>query len=187
MEPMGRKTLTGNESGFTLVELMWASALTVLILGALFAALRVGMTGDLLTGKRVQATDQGMTSMRLMEKYVRQAMVLSLTENYRIDFSVPRADDSNVLEDLSFRLVNGKLYYYRRGSGRVICENVRNQELSRPVFRYFNRYNAEIRDPSLRRSETTKIQLYLIIDDDMNRTPAPVELVTEVSLRNFNI
>lgn len=175
------------EHGFTLVELMWASALTVILLGVLFAALRVGMVGDLLTGKRVQSTDQGMTSLRLMEKYLRQAMVLSVTEDYRVDFSVPTAASADQLEQQSFRIVNGKLYFYRGVSGRVICENVRNQNLGKPLIRYFDRTNTEISDAGLRRSETTKVRIYLVIDDDLNRTPVPLELTTEVSLRNFNI
>lgn len=175
------------ENGFTLVELMWASALTVIILAVLFTALRVGLFGNLITGARIQATDEGAASLRLMERYIRQAMIISDAQDYRIEFSVQNPTNPDTYETLAFRLLSRKLYYYRRGTGKLISSNVRNAELGKPIFKYYDSDGKEITDSTLKKTMTTLIQIELVIDDKLNEPPAPLNITSQVSLRNFNI
>lgn len=178
----------GKEDGFTLVELLWASALTLVVLAALFATLSTGLTGSLMLGPKVQATDEGMTSVRLMERYIRQAAILSICEENRIKFSINTGSEwSYSYEDITFQVTGTNLQFIRNSTSKVICTNVRNGTLGIPLFRYFDNQGQEISDPTLVKSRTTLIRTNLVIDDKISEPPSPLYLETDINLRNFNI
>ena len=176
------------EDGFTLVELLWASAITLVVLAALFAALSTGLSGSSMLGSKVQATDEGMTSMRLMERYIRQAAILSICEENRIKFSINTGSEGSYnYEDVTFQILGTNLQFVRDSTSKVICRNVRNGTLGIPLFRYFDNQGEEILDPTLVKSKTTLIRITLIIDNNISEPPSPLYIGTDINLRNFNI
>lgn len=180
--------LINEERGFTLVELLWASALTLVVLAALYAALSTGLTGSSMLSPRVQATDEGMTSIRLMERYIRQALILSICEKYQLKFSINTGGTGVYeYEDITFKISGTELLFVKGSYTKVICRNVKNVALNVPLFRYFDNKGNEITDPTLIKSYTTLVRVELVIDDNLSKPPSPLYLRTDINLRNFNI
>lgn len=175
------------QKGFTLVELIWAAALALFVLLAIFGALQVAMRGAIVSNKIAQFTDQGSSALRVMDRYIRQAMILSeANENYlRFSTEKPAAENQNIT--IEFRLYNRVLYMSIDGKQRKIAENVRNEELGIPLFRYYKDDNIEITDPTIRLSESKIIKITLIIDDNLSKEPEAIRLEDSVFLRNFSI
>lgn len=176
-----------SERGFTLVEMLWASALTLIVVAATFGALRVGLVGGMAISDRIQATDEGTLSMRLMERYIRQAMILTDCRDYYLKFSIEKPSGGNDYDEIVIKLYGDKLYLIRNGTGKVIANNVRNEDLGEPIFNYYNVNNQKIEDETLRQSETTLIETKILIDENIQENPEPLEVESDITLRNFNI
>lgn len=173
--------------GFTLIEMMWAAALTLIVLAAVFGALRVGLLGGLNITKSIRFNDEGTAAVRVIERYLRQAMVLSETQDNYIRFSVEDSAQDNVYKTIEIGINGNELYYTMDGNKYVLSENVRNYFTGDPVFTYIANNGAEITDPTLRKSQTTMVRVHLIFDDDPDSPPPAFEVTTDISLRNFNI
>lgn len=175
------------ENGFTLVELMWAALLTVMLVASVFGALQVGMKASTSASKVAQFVDQGTTAMRVMERYLRQAMVLAETDRFYIRISTEKGTEDNEYITVEYYLYNGVLYQRIEGKESKLAENVRNAEKNLPLFVYLDENGSEITDPTLRQSETRIIKINLYLDDDLAKDPAGIYLTSQVSLRNFNL
>lgn len=176
-----------NEDGFTLIELMWAMVLAVMLLGAVFGALQVGMRSSLMTSKTTFFVDQATSSIRVMQKYVRQASIISSAQPNYLRISVEKATAENRYDVYEFYISNKRLYERVNGFEKVLAENVRNVDLNVPLFRYYKEGGAEITDPTLRLSLTRSIKITLVVDDDLNNEPPKVTITETVFLRNFNL
>lgn len=175
------------QHGFTLVEMMWAAALTLIVLAAVFAALRVGLLGGLNITRSVQFGDEGTTAARIIERYLRQAMVLSETDDNYIRFSIEDSVQDNVYKTIEIGINGSELYYTVDGNKYVLSENLQNYFTGDSVFTYIANDGNTITDPTLRKSQTTMIRVHLIFDDDLDSPPPAFEVTTDISLRNFNI
>lgn len=176
-----------HENGYTLVELVWAAALAVLLLISIFGALQVGMRGANTSLKMTSFSDSGTSTMRVMSRYIRQAMVLSQTEDNYLRFSVERSQQDNVYSTVEFRIYNRSIYMIVDGREKVLARNIRNQDMNVPLLTYLGENYQVITDTTLRKSQSRSIVIQIIIDDDLNSEPAPLRLKETVSLRNFNI
>jgi hypothetical protein len=166
---------------------MWAAALAVFVLMAVFGALQVGMRGAIVSNKITQFTDQGTSAIRVMDRYIRQAMILSEAQNYYLRFSTEKPSMDNENMTVEFRLYNRVLYINVDGKTRKIAENVRNQDLGIPVFRYYTDDNVELTDQTLWLSQSKIIKITLIIDDNLQKEPEAIRLEDSIFLRNFSI
>jgi|GEM_PF-6021276 len=174
------------ENGFTLVELMWAVLLVVILLASVFGALQVGMKTSVSTSKVSLFIDQGTAALRLMEKNLRQAMILSELEPYYIKI-LTETGTANSHITVEYYVYNGTLYQRINGRERRLAENVRNIEKNMPLFVYIDENGSEIAEISLRKSKTKIIKINLYLDDDLGKDPAGIYLNSQVFLRNFNL
>lgn len=177
-----------NDDAFTIVELMWSILLVVILLTSVFGALRVGLRGSLLTNKTTQFVDSGTTAARVMQKYIRQAVILNSTDNNYLRVSVEKSSEENSFNIIEFYIDGDKLYQKINNSNPILlAENVKNNQLGIPLFTYYREGGHEIADPTLRKSLTRSIRIMIIIDDNLTKEPPRVTVSETVFLRNFNI
>lgn len=174
------------ESGYTLVELLWATLLTLLVLASVLGALQVGMRSTTVASKTTFFVDRGTAAVRTMQKHIRQAAVLAETDSNYLRITVERSSVENVFDTYEFYIFNRKLYKRVNGKEKVIVENVVNQDVNVPLFRYFKEGGQEITDPTLRKSFTRSIQITVVMDDNLNEEPPQFTVSEMVALRNFN-
>ncbi len=187
---------TSNEDGFTTMELIVVSVLTLVVLAAIYNIFDTGMDNANLIDRNNRASRDVGKNLEIMSRYVRGTEGLDgpletgdpsdYALSTRVDF-----DADGQYEYITFRLDGATkklLVTYKQHDGSVSTqtygENVLNQALMLPIFTYLDQNGTELTDPSERAARTASVKIRLIIDDDLSAPPRAFDTETMVMLRN---
>ncbi len=194
MRRLGR--LAANEDGFTLVEAIVVSTLTLVVLAALYNVFATGLSNARMIEQNNRATRDVGKNLDVMSRYVRSSEGLDGPletgdpEDYALSTKVD-VDADGQYEYLTFRLDNTTKELevttkQHDGSTHTVLygENVQNQYLMEPIFTYYGRNGNVITNPAERAAKTTSVRIRLVIDDDLTTAPQAFDADTVVTLRN---
>jgi len=185
-----------NEDGFTLVELIVVSVLSLVVLAAVVNVFASGMDDFQMVDEQTRAVRDSGKNMLYMAKYLRASEGLEGPpgEVNPADYGVTtRGDYDNDGQAERIRYVLDSdtqqlnmTWIDHTGSSRtqVYAESVRNAVLSVPVFTYYDINGAVLSNPTQRAAKTRSIQIRLVIDADPSRPPNELDTATTITLRN---
>lgn len=185
-----------NEDGFTLVELIVVSVLSLVILAAVTNVFASGMRDYEMVEEQTRAVRDSGKNMLYMAKYLRasEGLMGPLEFGDPGDYAVCTSgdyDEDGQLEHITYVLDTGtrrlnRTYKDNTGatSTQVYAESVQNAYFGRPIFTYYNSAGANLTNPSQRAARTVSMRIRLIIDADTTRPPNELDTATTVSLRN---
>ncbi|MBU0597689.1 prepilin-type N-terminal cleavage/methylation domain-containing protein [Patescibacteria group bacterium] len=192
--------------GFSLVEMIVVLSIVSLISVGIGAFTYQGMKLWNITQDHVEAQENVRVAFRSVVGEIRE-MIISDNGSYPIeyvdDFSIvffANIDDDTKREKVKYELSNGILYRwvtesdggepaqypaFTQDDRSVIAQDIINIDY---LFKYFdNSYNGAsdpLADP-FELNEISLVQMRLVIDSDPNALPAPIEVETNISLRNL--
>ncbi|RJQ54416.1 MAG: hypothetical protein C4521_06170 [Actinobacteria bacterium] len=188
--------LLQNEGGFTTVELIVVSVLTVVVLMAVYNILETGMDNAAMIERNNRAVRDVGKNMDIIARYLRGTEGLDgpFGSGDPEDFAVCTKvdlDDNGQYEYLTFQLdhyTNELKMTTQEDDGstatRVYAENVRNYYYYQPIFTYYDSNGNVLTNPAERAARTAKVKIRLIVDDDPSTPPRPFDAETVVKLRN---
>lgn len=195
-----------SDNGFTLVEMILVISIISAIGIGISAAVFWGMRLWNITQDHIKAQDQARAAFQNIIGEIREMQMAdngaydieSASGNTLIFFSNVDSDIKN--EKVKYELQNGILYrWYAKSDSSsppqypafldttrtTIAQNIVN---TGPVFQYYDDTytgtSAPLTEP-ISLGEVRLIKIHLLIDYDPTRTPAPLELETNVALRNL--
>lgn len=186
------------EKGFSLVELMVVAAMLVVILGAVLGVWDALLGNYLYQSDRIGAQDIARSGMITMVKNIREAEKPFVAVDVSGNSLIFKADRNN---DGTFEAI---WYYLDSVNRRVVMavntdgstdfattprttaiEYVVNNPASQPLFTFYGNDLATPLGSSVTVSNARVIKIQLFIDANTSRAPKPVELSSNVHLRNF--
>jgi len=188
--------IIGNEDGFTLVELIVVSVLSLVVLAAVVNVFASGMDDFQMVDEQTRAVRDSGKNMLYMAKYLRASEGLQGPPGdvNPSDYGVTSRgdyDNDGQAEEVTFVLDTGTqtlsmTWRDHTGSTRtqVYAESVRNAALGTSIFTYFDVNGAVLSNPSQRAARTRSMQIRLIIDADPSRPPNELDTATTITLRN---
>lgn len=184
------------EDGFSLVELLIVSALTVVVLVSVYNIFVSGLNDYEMVEQQNQAVRDGGRNIYVMGKYLRETeelkgpLELGDPGDYGLSTRVD-ADEDGEYEVLTYALDEASQELrltYKDNDGSTYTQRyasfVRNKLENTPIFTYYDVNGAVISTPGQRASRTKAIQIQLIIDADTATPPRAVDVKTTVTLRN---
>ena len=193
-----------DECGVTLAEVIIACGLTVILFTAVFGTLSSSMKSLNIQNDKINAQDAATTALLRLERELRQAEppLLQVVESAGTSETVVfKADlnDDGVSEAIDYqysvhtrelvRMVNTSGNFdFTSSPHDVVAQYVANSS-AQPIFTY---YGASLTTPlnpldatSDIINETRIIKVRLVIDRNTAKPPLPVDMSTEIKLRNF--
>ncbi len=193
-------------NGFTLIEMITVISIISLIGIGLGTATVWGLRLWNVTQDHIKAQDQARTAFQSIVGEIRE-MQIADNGSYAIESAdsdtlifFSNIDSDNKREKVKYELQNGILYrWFAKSSSSVppqypafsdstktvIVKNIVN---TGPVFQYYDDSytgtSAALSEP-IPLGDVRLIKLHLLIDYDPGRTPSPLELETNVTLRNL--
>ncbi len=82
-----------SDDGFSLVEAMWVSVMTVVVLSAAYLVLETGYATEAISRSQTQAVMESTNAQRLITRYIRQTSSLVVTEPYRLRVAIQLDSD----------------------------------------------------------------------------------------------
>lgn len=205
----------GDESGFTLPELLVVILITGIVMVALFSSMTSVVSATARTDARTQTLNETRQAMETIIRDLRAANpidALSSVADYdrTVQFSVfcssGTPNCSGNLRSVRYRanaavlerIVGGSTYPLLRPQGAAsLSDGLRRGALlntaSEPVFTYFLRDGRRIQTSGSDSSPSTTfrdcaktVRIHLKVRADSNDPKAVVDLKTDVALRNYN-
>ncbi len=199
------KRLRKKDFGFTIVEVVIVVALSSLLLTALLRFLVAGYPLSRIAFLQQQSTEDARLTLKRLGKALREARPADTGAYPLIEMSPQRIifysdiDADNTTERVRYELIGSNL---ERGttepSGNPLTYDPQSNEVSTivtrkihnettPIFTYYNGdYPVDFTPLSpLDLTEVKYIQFYLEIDADPNNDPPPIEIRSQVQLRNL--
>jgi prepilin-type N-terminal cleavage/methylation domain-containing protein len=192
--------------GFTLIEMIIVIGLITVITVGISTAVIWGMRLWNITQDHIKAQDQARTAFQSIIGEIRE---MQIADNGAYDIETADGDtvvffanvDSDTKrEKVKYELQNGTLYrWYAKSNSSsppqypafsdttktTVAKNIVN---TGPVFLYYDDTytgtSAPLAEP-IQLNEVRLISVHLLIDYDPTRTPAPLELETNITLRNL--
>lgn len=186
------------EDGFTVVELLIVSALTVVVLVAVYNIFVSGMNQYEMVSNQNQAVRDAGQNLDIMARYLRETegikgpLQSGDPGDYAVSTRVDLGNDGQY-DNITFALDEATrelktTFQYADGTTRteVYATDVQNEAQSppEPIFRYYNVSSVEITNAASRASRAASMQIRLVIDADTAKLPAAVDVSTLVTLRN---
>jgi prepilin-type N-terminal cleavage/methylation domain-containing protein len=195
-----------NKNGYTLVELIAVMAILSLITVGVSALAFWGMRLWNVTQDHIKAQDTARSAFDTMAKEIRE-MQISDNGSYAIESAdhdtlifYANIDSDDKREKVKYELQGGSMYRWtKKSTGDAPATyaaftdddktTVFTQIVNTPSFfqYYDDSYNGvtpELTEP-ISISDVRLIKISAFIDYDPSRTPEPLELVTNISLRNL--
>lgn len=175
-----------SQSGFTLVELLWVSAIMVIVISTGYFIYETAVRTYNVSSDWSEAQQSARGAERLISRYLRQAT--SLDAAVATDYSLGFYANITAADVAQYVLVQNSgtdLNLTIDGNSRGSFHYVRNLESTKPLFVYLDRDSNEITSTAKRASDTRSIRITLFTDTNTGRNPPVYELTTLVKLRNF--
>lgn len=195
-----------NKKGLTLIELMVTTAIISMVGAGVGTLAYEGMRLWNVVRDHSEAQENARSAFRGMVSEIRE-MIIADNGDYPLeatgDFSIvfyANVDDDDEREKVKYEVVDQVLYRwaveaddaeppqypdFTENDRTTVARDIINEDY---VFRYFDSsYNGET-DPLAEPFDVNKVslvQIKLFVDNDPNRSPAPVEVETNISLRNL--
>jgi prepilin-type N-terminal cleavage/methylation domain-containing protein len=201
-----KNKLPKNNKGFTLIEMIAVTAIIGMIAVGISTLTYWGIKLWNVTQDQIKAQDEARAAFQNIVGEIRE---MQISDNGSFDIESASANSlvffSNVDSDpkrekVKYELQNGTLYRWYAESDTasppqypafsdttrtVIAKNIVN---TGPVFQYYDDTytgsSAPLGNP-IQLGQVRLIKLHLLIDVDPTRSPVPLELETNVALRNL--
>ncbi len=199
-----RTNRDNTQAGYTLAEVMVSATIGVLLLTAVFGILQSVTQGYAVQSAQADAQAEAQLTMMRLIKEVRQAEspLLAIAINPgNVETLVFKADLNNdgtseaILYSYSgytrkiVKQVNTTgTYDFTTSPQETIASNVRNNN-GQQLFTFYGTSLTTPLDPANPSSDiinkTKLIKVRLVVDKDLAKPPAPIDLTSEIKLRNF--
>jgi len=187
--------LARNEEGFTIMELIVVSVLTLIVLAVVYNIFATGMDNANMIDRNNRASRDVSKNLDLISRYIRSSEGLDgpLKSGDPGDYALCVRNDFDAdgqFEYLTFSLdASGSLQMTEeQHTGATVTktwgENFQNQNLSRPIFTYLDSAGNELTDTTERAARTRSVRIRLVVDNDLTAPPQAFEAQTLVTLRN---
>ncbi|MDZ4225307.1 MAG: hypothetical protein U1C49_00510 [Candidatus Andersenbacteria bacterium] len=199
-----QKSLLGASAGLTVIEIVVVLFITTVLLGALLRFLAVGYPISKVTLLQQRSTETARLQLKRMAKVLREARYSDTGAYPLVEMSPQRIifysdiDGDEATERVRYELVGNNLergvteatgdplvYDLDNEDANVVASSVRNG--AEAVFIYYSGdYPAD--QTALAPVDLTEvkyIQFRLLIDADPNNDPPPVDVTSQVQLRNL--
>lgn len=192
------KNLAGEE-GFSLVELIVVTTLTLVVLAAVYNIFISGMDNYKMIDEQNRAVRDTGKNMLLIGRYLRMsegldgplgsgdpgdnamATRVDLDNDTKYELVTFALDESSMELRATFEEDTGST------ATQVYAEFVRNAQEGAPIFTYYDTNGAVITSASQRASKTAAIQIRLMVDVDTEARPPAFDSSTTVTLRNSQL
>lgn len=203
-EMKGIKQKLKDESGVTLIEVIIASALTVILMAAAFGVLDSSIKGYNIQVAQADTQAEAQKAITQIERELRQAekpllFVSSTPGVYELLVFKADLDDNGTSEAIMYEYsrttkkltrkvnLNGD-YNFSTAPPGVLASDIVNSS-SLPVFAFYNDSLGWM-NPSSPSADVINnvrvIRVRLYIDKDTTKAPKAVDLRTNIKLRNFH-
>jgi Tfp pilus assembly protein PilV len=198
-------TSSDRQSGVTLTEVLIASAMTVLLMTAVFGILDSSIKGYNIQTAQVDATSDAQNALARMERELRQAekpfqLIYSYPGNYESLVFKADLDDDGVSEAVMYHYDSVSRTVRRRVNltGDLVFSSEPGAQLAayvsnsgeQPIFTYFGTDLTTPLDPhnptANINNNTRVVRVRLILDKDTAKPPAAIDLGSDIKLRNFD-
>lgn len=188
-----------NEMGTTLTELLVVSFMVVAVLGAVLALIDASLNNYMSQVNRATTQDSARLAMQRMSKEIRQAEkpLLQVTSTSSVEAITFKADVDNngTSEAIRYELNRSQAkitrqvnpsgaFDFSQATRDPVVDYVRNSYPNEPVFTYYATYpGTPLTFDMIDKAKVMRI--WLKVDQDLSKSPALVEVVTFVKLRDF--
>lgn len=187
------------EDGFTMVELLIVSALTMVVLVAVYNIFVSGLNNYDMVDAQNQAVRDNGKNMLIMAKYLRESeglygpSQLGDPGDYGVCTRVD-SDGDEKYEYLTFKVdaaTKELRMTVKDDTGQtttlVYGRDVQNAALARPMFTYYDSGGAVITTTSQRAARTASMQIRIVTDADPTQPPSEFDSTTLVTFRNSQL
>lgn len=193
-----------DEQGVTLIEVIIATALTVMLMAAAFGVLDSSIKGYNIQTEQADSQAEAQKAITQLERELRQAerpllYVSSSPGSYELLVFKADLNDDGTSEAVMYEYSHTRKsiirkmnpsgdYNFSNSAVGVMAKNVTNT-YSAPVFAYYNEEIGDLNpnDASANVINNVRvIRVRLNIDKDLTKAPRMIDLMTNVKLRNFH-
>lgn len=179
-----------SDAGFSVAELVVASFIGLLALGAAYLVFETGMKGFKQVENTTIANRNAAQAMSLVDRPMRELQQLSIPKSDRIQFLADTNDDGN-LERILIYLDGTDLKIDRASASGVgtvtstVAQKIRNTAAGTPLFTYYGSVGgAPITSEASRTLGAKIIRVQVVVWNDATPTPPAYRVQTDVFLRN---
>ncbi len=192
------------QTGYTLPEVLVSATIGVLILTAVFGIMQSVMSGYTVQSAQADAQSEAQLTMMKLIREIRQAEkpLLAVSINPGgVETVVIKADLNNdatseailysyngYTHKIVKQVNNAGVYDFTVSPQETIASNIRNN-YSQTLFTFYGTSLTTPLDPTNPSSDiinqTKLIKIRVVIDKDPAKPPAPIDLTSEIKLRNF--
>lgn len=195
----------GGDAGVTLIEVIIACSLTIVLFAAVFGTLTSSLRNYTVMETQINAQQTVQSAMATMQRELRQAQTpllevvttqpgVSETLVFKADLNDDGTSEaieyyySNLTRKLTRRVnINGD-FNFSASTREPIAEYVANT-VGQAIFTYYGGSVTTPLDPASDGSDIINdvrmIRVRLLIDKDVAKPPAAVDMATDIKLRNF--
>ncbi|MFA5867638.1 MAG: prepilin-type N-terminal cleavage/methylation domain-containing protein [Actinomycetota bacterium] len=192
------------QAGYTLPEVLVSAIIGVLLLTAVFGILQSVMSSYYVQNAQAEAQAEAQFTMMRLVKEIRQAekplLAISINPG-SVETLAFKADLNNdgtseailysyngYLHKIVKQVNTTGVYDFTASPQETIASNIRNN-YSQTLFTFYGTSLTTPLDPTNPSADiinkTKLIKIRVVIDKDVAKPPAPIDLTSEIKLRNF--